>query len=81
MADIVKTALSPTNRAHALQWDSLLVSSPQPRRDGEDVDVPRISENRLALLILGLDGRAAPAYAQKKGGGCFRPRTWTWRRT
>jgi signal transduction histidine kinase len=78
MADIVNTALSPTTRAHALRWDSLLVDvfaplAPPEKMTG-DVDVPRISENGLALLIPGIDGLEPRrlCYAQK-GRRLFSP--------
>nr|WP_306263417.1 ATP-binding protein [Pararhizobium sp. IMCC3301] len=60
MAAIVGTALSPTNREHALRWDALLsdVFAPlaPPDMAGQKVDAPRIDEDGLALLIPGIEG-------------------------
>ena len=78
VADIVRTALSPTQAEHAQRWDAVLRDVFMPLAPPEPlnrlISAPQIDENGLALLIPGVDGLEARRirYAQN-GKRLFSP--------
>jgi signal transduction histidine kinase len=63
VADLVRTALSPTQSDHEKRWDTLLRDVFLPLAPPEPLNrllkEPQIDENGLALLIPGVDGLGA----------------------
>lgn len=78
MAQIVNCALAPSQREQADRWDVLLNDIYQPlappERHTEPVDVPRLAESGLSMLVPGVDGLDPRLlrYAQK-GRRLFTP--------